>query len=259
MCKLDFMGTFLIQSKDRTRGTPSDAYFTKLLNLQGMEYMSIKSISFLNNIYPINSYNNSLQTVYGTVPETLNITIAPGNYSATQLASQLQTSLNNASISNGFTTTYAVSFNNITSKITIVATGPGGNLEACTGTLAPVLGFNTTTTNLSSTYVGSDPVNINYTNTLSIISSELTKYNHPSIRTDLKAGAMIYNFPLNALIFGGNVYIESKNQDQALIDWDPSQILNSFDIQIVDDQGRLAPMNNSEYVLEINLYKKCKN
>ena len=255
MC-YDYHSSIIINSKDRNFGTISNAYFARNLNLSGFDGFSVKAITFLNNIYPVNAYNNSLQTVYGTVPETLNITVPPGNYTATTLSSTLQTLLNNASVANGFTTTYAVAFNNTTSKITITATGPGGNLETCTGTLGPLLGFNTTTTNLSNVYVGSDPVNITYSNMMAITSNEWTKYNHPNIRTDGLVASIIYNVPIGTTIYGANVYWQSKSQHINIIPWDRSQTINNFDIELYDDNGRLVDMNNSNYTLELNLYKR---
>ena len=251
----EYHSSILINSKDRNFGNVENAYFARNLNLSGFDGFSVKAITFLNNIYPINSYNNSLQTVYGATPETLQNTITPGNYTASQLASALQTELNFQSNANGYTTTYTVVYNSTTGKITITATA-GQNLESATGTLAPLLGFNATTTNLSNVYVGSDPVNITYSNAMSITSSELTKFNHPNIRTDGMVANFIYNVPIGTMIFGANVYWESKAQHINIIPWDKSQIINNFDINLYDDYGRLVPMNNSNYTMELNLYKK---
>lgn len=251
----DYHSSIIIQSKDRNFGNVENAYYARNLNLSGFDGFSVKAITFLNNIYPVNSYNNSLTTSYGVGPEVLNITINPGNYTATQLASALQTALNTASAGLGYLTTYAVAFNAITSKITITATA-GANLETATGTLAPLLGFNATTINTSNVYVGSDPVNITYSNMMAVTSNEWSKYNHPNLRSDGLVGSIIYNVPIGTMIYGANVYWESKAQHINIIPWDRSQTINNFDISLYDDKGQLVNMNNSNYTIELNLYKR---
>lgn len=259
MCHdLEYYGSLLIMSKDRDAHTNiNNAHYSLKNNLSGFDYFSVRSVQLTNNIYPINERNWGLTTVFGVAPEVLNVTFTPGNYTATQIASTLTTLLNTASVANGYTTVYSVSYNNITNKLTISTSVNPGNLETVSGTASEFLGFSASVLNLSASYTATNPINLIYTQNMSITSQQwLQSAMHPNIRSDLKAGGIIYNVPIGTLVFGQNYYLENRHQGGNMIAFDRSQIINNFNITLLDDRGDLIPMNNSEYIIELNLYKK---
>lgn len=245
MC-YEFYNSLVINSKDRTLGNLNNFQMNKNLNLSGFDYIAVNSFQFTNNIYPINSLNNSLTILVGG---NLGIIYAtPSNYTINQLVTEVQNQLNGL----GFPTTFTVNYNNLSNKITISSTV--GNITSISDKLGQVLGFDNPQTGSSLSMIGNNPVNITYTNNMSIVSNEWTKYNNPNSRTDQKVAGIIFNVPIGSLVFGQNFYLEPRHQ--LYIPWDRTQNINYFDLACYDDNGNLVPMNNSEYILVLNLYKR---
>ena len=257
MKNLKFVQSLLVDSRNRRTGNPlNNFHIDTQINVSNVDCFAIDRVFMTNNIYPVNQYTHSLQTVYDNsgVVETLNITLAHGSYTITALCSAVQTALNFASNALGYTTTYTCSFSNTTQKVTITGTStPAGTLETVTGTLAPLLGFNNTTIGISNSLVGSDPVNIVYTRYLNICSQFLSKYNKPNVKTDAQTPGIIYTLNNNYYAFGSSIKENVRNLRHT--QWSGDETINNFDIQVYDDSNRLADMNNSEFQFVINFYK----
>jgi hypothetical protein len=114
---------FIINSSDRNFGTSANYTinikdFVRLPNGQKAKYYKVVGINFTNGLYNINNNNNTI-TIFETTATSNTVIILPnGNYNASQLATQLQTSFNSATqVSN----TYTVIYNSETYKMTITA------------------------------------------------------------------------------------------------------------------------------------------
>lgn len=113
--------------------------------LPGFDKLSLLSASIPVNWNIIDTNNNQLTIEEQSPNNTFVVTIAPGNYSASALASLLQSTLNTSSPG---LFTYTVGYNNITNQISIACTDSfriRGDLNTSTS-IAPLLGFGLTST-----------------------------------------------------------------------------------------------------------------
>ena len=108
----------LVNSKDRTALSNSSSDFQIAFNRSFNNVRSIKLLSYeiANTIYNVNNYNNSVRLVENG--STINLTLTNGSYTASELATHLQTIMNSATL-NGVT--YTVSYNSTLFKYVIVA------------------------------------------------------------------------------------------------------------------------------------------
>lgn len=95
-------------SQNNSTDTPL-FYMQTPLNVRGFK---LSSVAVPNSVYTVNSTNNSFTVTESGVPRT--VTLPQGNYSSSQLATQLQTSLGGA---------YAVTFNSIKYTLSITNSG----------------------------------------------------------------------------------------------------------------------------------------
>lgn len=143
--------TVVFDSDHIYQGSPNDCKFL-LKNQVNCSGYYIKSIQLQHSYYNINNFNNSFVFVNhsGT---TKTITLQPGSYTNTLLATTLQNAMN---IFAGDGETYAVSLSSGTGYFTISATDTFGitwNSSSKTQNLAKILGYNdvaTSSTNFAS-------------------------------------------------------------------------------------------------------------
>lgn len=242
---LKFVNSILINSADRNLGNNLNNFsISKNTNTSGYDYLGVFSFQMVNNIYPVNEYNNSLTVVNG--PNTGTLTIATATYTPSSLVIELLAKLNGL----GFPSVWGVTYSSATSKITITSDVNGIILA---GSFAPVIGMKQSQAVAGLTITGQNPINIKYSSFLSITSTALTQFNAPSIRTDQKAGHIVYNVPVNNYNFGDTIYQEPRHM--SLFKCDRSQIINELDFSVIDEFGNLAPMNNSEFQIVMYGYK----
>jgi len=239
---LQFVNSILLKSSDRSSNyNLNDFVLNMNTNTSGYDYIGVFSFQMTNNIYPVGQYNNALRVTNG--PNTVDILIPYGDYTAQQLITQLEASLN----ASGLPGTFDVTYSSTSSKITITVPTPGITLS---DTFTRVIGMTNPQTDAGSSIVSTYPINIKYSAFLSLISNTLTQFNPPNIRSDLKAGHILHNIPINQYNFGDTIYMEPRNM--ALFKYDRNYVINSIDLSMRDEFGNLADLNNSEY--EIILY-----
>lgn len=245
--KTKFLNQLIINSKDRRTGENlNNCNFDKLLNISHCDCFAVKELMFVNNIYPINQYNNQLTIGVGMTTGT--VTITPGNYNSSQLLTEVVTQLNTL----GFATVFSASFNNITNKVTLNSTLL--NIISLTGNLAIVLGF-TTAFIAGLTITGNVPINISQTPYIRFTSNELMKYNKPNMSTDLSQ-SHLYLLNNNQYAFGSSINIKEQDPTTQLINWQRDNLINNFDIKVYDASNNLADLNNSEWQIVLNFYQK---
>lgn len=242
---MKFIQSLLINSKDRQSGqTLNNFTLNKLLNIHGCDFWAVDRIFMVNNIYPINGNNNQMAIIAGGNSGT--ITVSAGNYNINQLLTEVVNQLNGL----GHPTVYASTYNNITNKVTISSTV--GNITLISGNLALVLGFTSPQTGSALTITSTNPVNIMYSQYLNFASSYLMKYNRPNLKTDL---LQPYFYSLNNNYFNFGASVKEVVRNLKYIRWSRDETINNFDIQVYDDFGQLADMNNSEFIIIINFYR----
>lgn len=101
---------------------PSIAVFNlnMLLNTYNHTHVQLADASFANLVYPINSSNQTLVVEENGASSTITLTITSQDYTGDEFATELQSILN-AGTAEG--TTYTVSFDSQTKKITISTDG----------------------------------------------------------------------------------------------------------------------------------------
>ena len=156
-----------IASKRRTTGTIEN--FTTRLSHQikfsqkpsKSYWMRLENTLIPKTYYDINSTNNVFQVVEGGgSPVTVVITIDAGNYTITELLTELESGLDTGSAATGDTNTYLLTYDDITNKvgITYANAGTGDSIvDTITNgsTLNSLLGFGKADT---STITGGDTI-----------------------------------------------------------------------------------------------------
>lgn len=246
--KLKFLNQLIINSKDRRTGENlNNCNFDNLLNISRCDCFAVKEVIFINNIYPINQYNNQLTVIVGSLNLTGTITLTPGNYNSTQLITEVVNQLNTLGL-----TTFSGSFNNITNKVTFTSTPL--TINSMSGNLASVLGCTVFPFIPSVTYTGNNPINIYQTPYIRFTSNELLKYNKPNLTTDLKLNHL-YILNNNQYSFGTSIHEKEQVPTQQLINWQRDNNINNFDIKLYDAYSNLADLNNSDWQIVLNFYQ----
>lgn len=153
-----------INSRKRSKGTIED-FVTRLSHQIKFSqkdnksyYMRLENILIPNSYYDVNATNNVFRVI--ETAGTFNVTIAPGNYTISELLTELETGLDTGSAASGDTNTYTLVYDDITNKvdITFVAGGTSTIDTIANGsTLSFLLGFSKQDT---ATITGGDTTNV---------------------------------------------------------------------------------------------------
>jgi hypothetical protein len=165
---------YIINSKDKTIGETDNEFSVKPHQFNKITSFDVKEIVIPHSYYNINSTNNQINIF--KVGDTMNrLAFIPfGNYTVNTLASSLKTVLDALP---GPSCTWTITFNTTTNKYTIASTINttirGG--EALTS-IYKIIGFPLTDTDPGQLHIGTDIVNLSYTNHIKVYSSQLTKF-----------------------------------------------------------------------------------
>lgn len=158
-----------LNSKNRSLGTNNNPKYT-LENIVPINHsLSVCSLHIPYTFYQINSSNNTIQFVEGGSTE-VDITITPGSYTATTLASEIKSKANAAG-----SLTYDVTFNSSNGKFTITVSSSTVSIDVSDSTGNELLGFTTDPADASS--ITSDTIAIvNPTDTIKVKSNYLSSF-----------------------------------------------------------------------------------
>lgn len=265
--KLEYVSTLYLNCSDRQAGESINNFrLTGQNRLDRIDYIAVYKYQFTNNIYPVNSTNNALHFIFNGIAH--NITIpANVNYTGTTLATALQTAMLAAIAP---LTDLTVTFSTTTLKLTFASTAFSMNFYSnplqYSNSLGKVLGFiidDKDSANFNYPQVGAlsvtsaYPVNISSTKYIDVCSNFLCQYVRSGPTTSNSYGRILKRIHSDYYPFGYEEVLPIRNL--CLLDWkNEMPIDGNIDVQVYDDQGRLADMNNSRFNIEIACYRKVK-
>lgn len=227
------MATFIfINSEDRDyydSSSPSDfsVHFARTYEFPKLG-ISLESLSFFNYEFGINNNNKSLTFQENGVAADLNLSLTPGNYSATEFASALKTALDAAGAN-----TYTVSYSSITGKLNITTTIPN-TFKITGGTLLVPLGMNAMSSFLSA-QSSDHPIQISGSTYADVSLS----FNNGNLKTGRNYGSLFGRVPIN-VGFGSLVsYVNNSSDDYVRVS---NEDLTNIHIQLFDDRGRILDL-----------------
>lgn len=243
-----FQNELVLSSRDRISGT-KDNFVVQVNNIAHIEKMSIRKIIVPLTWYQINQYNNQLEFNDGT---QRSITITPGVYSISSLATEIQTQMN-ASPS---ALTFTVTFNDTTKKYTIAETsGPTAfalNLNI-SNSIYEIIGFPLTNQTGATSYTGTGSPNLNQNNdVVNIYSSAINRFDRRVHSSDHKGQTVReYN---SQTIWGGTIDLESFQN--IVLDYNPNSGLTNIDIRITDTNDNPIDFTSGEVYIYLLCYTK---
>lgn len=196
-----------------------------------IQNIALVNCSFNNAVYPINNFNRTF-VIVEQGPTTLTMTIPTNTYTGTEMATQLQTLLNAATVA---PYVYTVSYNSQSKKLTISSTGTF--YISSLGTCLDELGMIASGTTLVATKTSDYPVSLAGSKFVDIISSISS--------TNLSSNGysnILCRIPL-ASSFGGLIIWESFDVSAGIhIQGEVSNI----QLRLIDDKGRpfMLPQNS---------------
>ncbi len=265
-----------LQSRTRTRGTIEDyavslSHQIKFSQKPSKTYwLRLENIQIPKSYYDLDSNFNTFQVIEtdGVTPHTLTITVDVGNYTITELLTELESALDTASASSGDTNTYTLTYDDITNKVGFTWTVGAGSSTSVTidsiangSTMNQVLGVGKEDTD---TITGQD-------NTLSLPTSavEVTAPNcvdlHTKsfivIETDLSSNnyytpdAQVHLGVRVPMLVDRNEVQYFGNHDGHLSLMNSKAPLSSMEIKLKDEFGNAIDLCEVDWSCEVNIYE----
>lgn len=267
----EYVTTLYMNSDNRNNYEPLNKFNLNYNNkLITIDLIAVYRYQLTNNIYPINSTNNYYEFTYNAV--VYSFYVPEGNYTALNLASYIQTQMRAVTGDVNINFTY----NSTLSKFQLLAPQtwqmlaapqqppPVTNYQANNIGMvfglridnADVANYNSAINPANTLYTFPYPVDLSSTKYIDVSSAYLTQFNPPSGSSSAAAnGRTLTRIHTNSQNFGTEEYIRVRNL--LFLKWDRNMPLGGqIDVQVYDDQGRLAILNNSRFNFEIVCYRK---
>jgi hypothetical protein len=161
----------------------------------------------------------------------------PGNYTGTTLAAELKRVMDDIG-----SHTYTVTFNSITSKLTVATNIPnvyGWRFSNTFRSAALLLGFPDTDSDNLTAFISTDPIRLDYSLYYDIITNLGSGNMSSSGRYSILA-RIANTTPPNTILF----YENQNDADSSVI----SNDLNQIEIRLVDDKGNVLPLNATAHI-----------
>ena len=209
--------------------------------------LKIVECSIPLTFYKFTSSNNTL-VVQENVGASFNVSITPGNYTNTTIATELTTRLNAASVN---ARTYTCSVSTTTGKLTIsVSAGTFAILSTSNSQCLRFLGL--VASGQTSTKTGSYVVDLNPSKYIHLVSNSLSSglQNQSSVIDTTPNSIVVETFYNNRNSYE-NLYWKVRNpQDYYLADDD----LDSISFYLMDDAGNVLDLNGASFSVKIAFY-----
>jgi phosphotransferase system IIB component len=243
----------IIDSNDRTSGNNSKFTYDLGTTIEDIRLINIKSVSFENLIYNINTYQNSF-IFTSPLGVTNTINIPDSIYSITRLSLLLEDELNAISDSN---TRFRVNFDDF-EKVTINTvkgiTPFSLNFTGATS-IGDVLGFGSNEYNGITTLTGTNPLNLSYTKHIYLGSTILGENSFDRFILSNGASNIIKKINLDKN-FGDIIQDDQMTNINLRKD---ITALTTLDFNIVDDRNRSPPLNNANIIITLDIYSRIFN
>lgn len=225
---------FLNTDDSLNPNTPYDSSFnlnSKINDLSSTK-MALSTVQFSNTVYPINSFYNTFVCQENNALGTMTLTLAPNNYTGTQIASYLQTVMNAGTTQ---ATVYTVSYNSQSKFLTF--SGTNNFKILATSTCLRELGISSR--GMSSpqiTFICDYPVELSGSRYIDVISNLSSKSVSSNNYTNI-----LVRIPL-AVSFGEVVIYQSSAESSFTVF---NQDLCAIDLRLIDDR-------NNQFILPAN-------
>lgn len=263
-----------LNSRRRTRGTIEN-YRTFLSHQikfnqspKKQYFMRLENIQLPKSYYDINSTNNVFQVIEtdGVTPHTVTITISPGNYTITELLTELESGLDtNTQDANDYT----LSYDDVTNKVTVRY--DGGTSTSVTidtiangSTLNQVIGFgkadtdnitggdNTTVLADGVDSVAPNCVNMRV-NPYIVVETSITSRNHYNEDEQINIGARV------PLLIDRNEYQYYENTEGHLTMLNNKGPISEISLTLRDEYGNVVDLNECEWYCEMVIYELTRD
>lgn len=232
----------LVESSKRTSGSPSQFAITLLWPLNQPKSIALESVQIYNSQYTINNFNNKLNWTTST-STPITSTLINGNYTATSLATMIETVMNDDNTTSDL---YKVSFSSVSGKITILNDNSNNfqlNFLNANNSCYKLLGFLNQNYTGNNTYSGDNVVCLNtklYKIYLDFISQNTYTANQLTgliaiVPNNTQFGDLIcYNPPL-----AKSFQLRNIND------------LSTFKITVRDDNDNLCELNGVDWSMNL--------
>lgn len=213
---------------------PSNPAFARfLLNFQNYSnhkgFISLEQLTIPITVSPINSNNNTLELIENSGATTATVTLSEQSYTGAEIATELKTKLDAASLSGNI---YTVSYNSNTKKLTIAASANNFTFGA-NSTALKVIGFTLTPTTYSASRTSENVVRLDGSSYYDIVSSLSSRNISSNGRTNILARVPIFaGF--------GSVQSYQHTNDSAIQIF--NQDVDVITLSIYDDENNLVQM-----------------
>lgn len=268
--------TIEVNSSQRTQGSIEDFIYNVVhqikYNQSGKKsyFMRIENVMIPKTFYDIDSTNNTFQVLeedgLGGY-DTITITIPEGNYTITELLTQLEGDLDTNTLN---TNAYTLSYDDITNLISIEYSGATStdviiDTIANGSTLNDLLGFGKDTTERQSingtvltdtqlTLTSGNPQSPSYvvdldTKSYVLIELDLTSDNYYDKENQKHIGAMV---PFSV---DRNEKQYFSNHNGNFLKLNSKAPFSVFKIRLLDEFGNLVDLNGVNWSMELNIYQ----
>lgn len=241
---------YLINSKDAiTQSDSNNNLRIKAHNFNKVKSFKIKKVIIPYTFYTINSNNNQLIIFKNGDTSDRTITLDEGNYSISQLKTELKSKLD-ASL--GVVQTYTITDNTINYKLTITQNSSTFIIRSVSS-INKILGFSTIIdTPNAIAHTGINIYNLSDTNFIKIHSNQLTKFDTKVRTSGHDSSDILVTIPVSGYQFGDIIYYEPKN-DYLFIHH--SHADNEIDILLTDSNnnqlGGINGLNGQNFLIDL--------
>lgn len=231
----------IIDSRLRDNGTVSNFTYSLKWPIAQPNSFAVESVQLFNTAYTINDYNYMF---YWTDSASVahNSTLTKGNYTATSLASHIQTIMNTEDTSAG--DTYTVTVPSVSGKMTIANDTNNFQLRfnTTTNSVAKTLGFTETAKTGAQTYTGDNVVKLN--------TRYYLIYGDVGIQNTYSANELtnILAYVPNNVNFGDMIDYQPELAKSFKV---TEKELSRLKIYIKDDNGNLVDLNGVDWSMNI--------
>lgn len=206
------------------------------LNYMGNFNISLQNVEFANSVYPFNQYNNNIYFKESAVGVTKTAVITPNNYTPALLIVELKIQLEAA---NGTATTYTVTYDAQTLKITITPSAGTFTFVAGINDAYEELGFDENLFVDAAAVTGDYPVQLSGSRYVDILT------NFSGVNYSVSGGSnVLVRVPLT-VAFGNMVFYEPATDDKLFT---ATQRFDEIYVQLRDDRGNLWELPRNSHL-----------
>lgn len=236
--------SIFLNSKNRTSGSTSNFKTRLIKGLKNVHRIQLRSVEVPISYYTVNSTNNTLK-FSNQVPTEFTVTFSPGNYSAIELATEIQTKMR------VFSSAMTVVFNDNTLRYTFTNNGNNLRLFDTVTTCQDLIGLENDTGSVT-TFTSTKIIDISGPNHLYILSNELTSGRDMAL-VDNDYREIAFRVPIKESFGSINNYEPSSLQ---YLNYNTDHLLQQIDLQLVDDDFIPVELNGLDWSIELLVFMK---